>query len=74
MEKFMNWIEIKIRLHFKSHEPPLVTEGDIWWASLGENIGTEINGKGPLFTRPLIVLRKLSRETYFVVPVTTQIH
>jgi mRNA interferase MazF len=48
------------------------SEGDLWWASIGENVGSEINGKSGLFSRPVIVLRKLSHGFYFVVPTTTQ--
>ncbi len=46
--------------------------GDIWWASVGENVGSEINGKSELFSRPVIILRKLSHGFYFVLPTTTR--
>lgn len=72
MKDFGGSIQLKERLHEKEHRPPLVSQGDIWWASVGENVGSEINGKSRLFSRPVIVLKKLSHGFYFVVPTTTQ--
>lgn len=40
---------------------------------MGENVGSEINGKSNLFSRPVIILKKLSHTFYFVIPTTTQI-
>jgi mRNA interferase MazF len=72
MKRFLAWIGLKQRLHEAKHDPPLVSEGDIWWASVGENVGSEINGKSDLFSRPVVIYKKLSHGFYFVVPTTTQ--
>jgi mRNA interferase MazF len=72
MKQFLFWIGLKERLHNSQHVPPLVSEGDIWWASVGENVGSEINGKSMQFSRPVIVFKKLAHGFYFVVPTTTQ--
>lgn len=69
---FDEWIHVKEKLHFKIHKPPLVSEGEIWWASLGENVGWEINGKSALFSRPVIIYKKLARGLYLAIPSTTQ--
>lgn len=68
----MEWIGLKARLHEKQHRPPFVSEGDIWWISLGENVGSEVNGKSGKFSRPVIILKKLAHGFYFVVPTSTQ--
>src|SRR5258708_7895888 len=73
MKRFFEWFGLKQRLHYITHSPPLVSERDIWWASIGENVGSEINGKSALFSRPVIVLKKLSHGFYFVIPTTTQV-
>ncbi len=73
IKKFFEWIVLKRDLDKKNHKPPYVPEGEIWWASIGENVGAEINGKSRLFSRPVIVLKKLSKGFYFVVPTTTQV-
>ena len=63
---------MKEKLHKNNSEPPLVKERDIWWVSFGENIGSEINGKSRLFSRPGLVLKKLSRSFFLVAPTTSQ--
>jgi mRNA interferase MazF len=72
MKDFASWLGLKSSLHETAHKPPHVSEGDIWWASVGENVGSEINGKSKLFSRPVIILKKLSHGFYFVLPTTTQ--
>jgi mRNA-degrading endonuclease toxin of MazEF toxin-antitoxin module len=69
---FLQWMGLKGALHERHHEPPYVSNGDIWWASVGENVGSEINGKSNQFSRPVIIYKKLSHSFYFVVPTTTQ--
>lgn len=72
IKKFQEWIRLKENLHLKNLSIPHVSEGEIWWASIGENIGSEINGKSELFSRPVIIFKKLSHDFYLVVPTTTQ--
>ncbi|MCX6733815.1 MAG: type II toxin-antitoxin system PemK/MazF family toxin [Candidatus Peregrinibacteria bacterium] len=71
-KKFTDWIGLKEKLHEKMNIVPRIHEGDIWWASLGENIGWEINGKSKDFTRPVIIYKKLAHGFYFVIPATTK--
>ena len=68
IKKFINWIRVKERLHDIESKAPLVTEGEIWWVSIGENVGSEINGKSRLFSRPAIIFKKLAHGFYFVIP------
>lgn len=49
-----------------------VNKRDIWWCSLGVNIGSEQDGVGEHFERPVIVLRKLSSTTFIVLPLSTK--
>ncbi len=72
IKHFAEWFTLKKCLHAKTHKPPYVSEGDIWWASVGENIGHEINGKSALFSRPVIIFKKLSHDFYFVIPTTSK--
>jgi mRNA-degrading endonuclease toxin of MazEF toxin-antitoxin module len=72
MKQFLAWFGLKQQLHEINTPPPLVSERDIWWGSIGENVGSEINGKSRLFSRPVIVFKKLSHTFYFVIPTTTQ--
>ena len=72
MKDFANWFSKKAHLDRLVHKPPYVSEGDIWWASIGENVGSEVNGKSDLFSRPVIVLKKLAHGFYFVIPTSTK--
>ena len=73
IKKFLEWMGVKERLHSVDAKPPLVSEGNLWWASIGENVGSEIDGKSRLFSRPVIVYKKLAHGFYFVIPTTTKI-
>ena len=72
VNRFLEWIGLKEKLHQGTQSPPLVTAGDIWWASVGQNVGSEINGKSRLFSRPVIIFKKLAHGFYFVIPTTTK--
>ncbi|MEK9183120.1 MAG: hypothetical protein AAB849_01275 [Patescibacteria group bacterium] len=50
--KFIEWTKIKIRIHI-SERVIYFREGEIWWASLGINIGHEQDGKNQNFERPI---------------------
>ncbi len=72
MKDFSNWIKLKEELDDASHNVPHVSSGDVWWASIGENIGSEVGGKNKLFSRPVIILKKLAHGFYFVIPTTSK--
>jgi mRNA interferase MazF len=54
-------------------QPPTFKEGEIWWCSIGVNIGREIFGKGKKFARPVIIFKKFGKESFLGIPLTTQI-
>lgn len=60
------------KLLSKESRKILFKEGDIWWCSLGINLGTESFGKGKTFHRPVLVIKKLSRDSCIVIPLTTK--
>ena len=51
-----------------------VKEGEIWGCAVGENVGVEINGKNEEFSRPVLVLKKLSKYGFMGIPLTSQEH
>ena len=70
MEKdFFGWAKIKQRVH-KRKQAPYFGVGQIWWCSLGANVGTEQDGKGPQYVRPVVVLTKFNEHSCLVVPLT----
>jgi len=61
--QFIAWSKLKVRLHIKPDNGVYFREREIWWASLGANIGYEQDGKHENFERPVLVLKKFSRHT-----------
>ena len=43
---------------------------EIWWCSLGVNIGFEQNGGGQEYQRPVLVLKGMSKDTCYIIPLT----
>jgi mRNA interferase MazF len=72
VKRFLDWIHIKQKIHETESVPLYFKEGDIWWCSVGENVGVEMNGKGDTFSRPVFVYRKLSKNGFLGVPLTTK--
>lgn len=70
-QSFDNWNEVKKNVETKSKKA-LFKERDIFFASLGHNIGFEQNGKGNSFMRPVIVLKKFSNDVFLGVPLTSK--
>ena len=67
---FESWHGLKKKID-AGNENRFYKERQIWWCSLGVNVGSEQDGKDKGFVRPIIVLRGLSRKTCLVVPLTT---
>ena len=72
IKQFLQWIGLKEKLHQAEHVPPLFKEHEIWWCSIGENIGNEVNGNGTRFTRPVFILKKYDAYSFFGLPLTTK--
>lgn len=52
--------------------PPIFKEREIFYMRMGHNVGHEQNGKGDEFIRPVIILKRLSREMFIGIPLSTQ--
>src|SRR3989344_4934606 len=68
---FKDWCKLKIALWGKQGKV-VFKQGDIWWCSLGMNLGEEIFGKGAKFTRPILIFRKFTANSFLGLPLTTQ--
>lgn len=71
-DNFDKWNIRKRQLH-RCSAIVLFHERELWWCSVGINIGHEENGKGVNFVRPVVVFRKFNREVFWGVPVTTKL-
>jgi len=70
---FDRWNKTKKYLHARK-DAPFYSEREIWWCSLGVNIGFEQDGSDEEHRRPVLILKGLSRTTCFIVPLTTAPH
>lgn len=50
-----------------------IREGEIRWCRLGINIGSETQGKGLYFERPVLILKKFSQDVFLGIPITSKI-
>ncbi len=71
MEKDFNIWNIQKKIIHSTSKNKLYHMRQIWWCSLGLNIGSEQDGTGAVFDRPVLILKELSRETCLVLPLTS---
>jgi len=71
MKKFDDWNIQKKELDGGAVK--LYKAREIWWCSLGVNVGFEQDGVGDSFHRPVIVLKGFSKQVCVIVPLTTSI-
>lgn len=50
-----------------------VHEREIWWISLGLNVGIEIDGKHEEFKRPVLIIKKFNKDMVWILPITSKI-
>lgn len=67
-KNFDRWNEIKKQTD--GEEPRLYTVRETWWCRLGVNVGSEQDGNGTLFLRPVVIARAFGANTCLVVPLT----
>ncbi len=68
---FKNWTKLKIKIHL-NERIIYFREREIWWTSLGANIGFEQNGKNEAFERPVLILKKFGKEVLWAIPLTSK--
>lgn len=70
-DRYDRWNGVKKELHKKKviH----FHWGEIYFLSIGMNVGYETYGKGEKFLRPVLVLRKLSRYAFIGIPLTSKV-
>lgn len=60
---FDRWNNVKKRIDQRIvDESVFYHEREIWWCSLGLNIGIESNGKNELFERPVLILKVFNKD------------
>lgn len=70
IQDFIAWAKMKIRLEFGEKKPMYFYERELWWCSIGVNIGFEQDGKNHLFERPVLVVKKFNKDIFWGLPLT----
>jgi mRNA-degrading endonuclease toxin of MazEF toxin-antitoxin module len=74
VKNFPGWHALKQSIDSLTGARPMgYKDRDVWWLSVGHNVGFEENGKGPAFRRPVLVVRGFSKEVFWGVPLTSKI-
>ncbi len=73
MKNFNEWNILKIKINNKKEIAPIYHKSEIWWCVLGVNLGHEEDGKNQNFERPILVLRKFSKDLFVGIPLSTKI-
>lgn len=70
MKDFNSWNRKKGAIH-NNNENKLYHTRELWWCSLGVNIGSEQDGSGENYDRPVLILKGLSKQTCIILPLTS---
>jgi mRNA interferase MazF len=69
---FSTWMLVKGQIHNKC-KSPFYHEREVWWCSVGLNVGFETDGKGSTYARPILIIKDFNHATFWCLPVTTRI-
>ena len=71
--RLIAWTKLKIRLHLKPDKQIVYfNEREVWWTSIGMNIGHEEYGKNEYFERPVLILKKINRNIFWGLPMASK--
>ncbi len=67
---YKKWIIIKSSVNNIEDKSLYFHEREVWYCHFGENVGFEQDGKGELFLRPIVIIRKFNNDIFWGVPLT----
>lgn len=70
-EDYIEWARFKYRLQRGDRPQVYFREREVWWTSIGLNIGDEEYGKGLRYSRPVLVIRRINRNIFYGVPLSS---
>ena len=68
-KEFNTWNEHKKAIDARSDQIHF-HEREIWWCSLGVNVGSEQDGAGDNFERPVLIIKKFNQDVLWAVPLS----
>ena len=70
-KKLEQWSKLKLTLN-NINKNIKIKQGEIYFLSIGQNIGYETYGKKKLFLRPVLIYKKLTKSTFVGIPLTSK--
>lgn len=71
LKNFLDWFQLKPKLDNLTQSASF-SEREIWYCHFGVNVGFEIDDKKSEFLRAVLVFKKLSKETFIGIPLTSK--
>ncbi len=71
--EFEAWHKLHQSLEKRDVSNLFFKEKEVWFCSIGKNIGSEQNGKHELFERPVLIFKKFNNNTFLGFPLTSKI-
>jgi mRNA interferase MazF len=68
VKEFDPWNEEK--KHLENQRELYFREGEVWWFSVGVNVGIEIDGKGEKYRRPGLIIKKFNKHSFLILPLS----
>jgi mRNA interferase MazF len=69
---FDNWNKKKKEINSKKTQENLFFyQREVWWCSIGVNVGVESDGKNESFERPVLIIKKFNGEMFWGLPTTS---
>ncbi len=72
MKDFSDWGDLKSVINQRDDSLIFFREREIWWSSIGLNVGHEQDGKNQNFEWPILILRKFSKNMAWVLPLSSK--
>lgn len=73
LKTFSRWNNLKYFISSKESIRPLYCKaGEIWWCSIGYNIGVEQSCINKLFNRPVLIIKVFNTNMFWGIPITSK--
>jgi mRNA interferase MazF len=67
---FDAWSKLKKKLQGDENKI-FFHEREVWWCSIGINLGFEQDGRNDTFERPVLIVRKFNQDVFLALPLTS---
>jgi mRNA interferase MazF len=70
-KNFDDWSAVKKQIN-EITERPFFRIREVWFCSIGSNIGYEQDGKNGLFERPVLIVKRFNDKVFWGIPLSTK--